>query len=525
MNITREENISFGMTFSEGRSEFKKKGKKNLFEDIITIQTIEEDENLSQEEKNNLLDILKSGISPFEKRLRIMRALDRGKEFSSKIALVLRKNLGKMDMIEEIMLIFRDHYTKSDILKKDLGEVLTSGKVVKMMVSEIDENFWKSPYDKNGNIKRVLETSNGSGIFLWYVIHKFMHGLVDFIKNEDERYKFIIENMIYACEIQKLKMFNWLCIADIHDEYDLNVYCGSFLSVDKKGNYTSDLDGDFDKHMKEVWGINRVSLIISNPPYLKNLHLLFLLKSKNISDEVIFIHPSPWLFRNSSIKIDILDNLKKIKLINGNFYFNAEFGAPLSITILSKDNINEKIQIEYDTSGNKYYIDKINIPTSFWEPSKMMISLREKYLKISSNRNLSSLLSKNFGQDFIITTPRICGHAVNRSSKDKFTTNDFYTFFYKNSNLNNKETTNSILLVNSEIERKNLIELLKSKITRFGLYLNKLSQDGHIKNYLINVPIPDNLSVRYSEEDLCKLYNITNEEYLFIDKIIDDYYI
>ena len=75
-----------------------------------------------------------------------------------------------------------------------------------------------------------------------------MHGLRNHFPNEEERYKFIIENMIYACELQKSKMFNWLCTTDLYDQYDLNVYCGSYI------------DNGFDNHMKEVWGIEKFSL-------------------------------------------------------------------------------------------------------------------------------------------------------------------------------------------------------------------------------------------------------------------------
>jgi len=342
MEIRENNNIVFGMTFSNGIPDFKKNGRKNLFEDIITIQTIEEDENLSNDDKLKLLDILNSDITPFEKRIRVMRALDKEKEFSSKIAIILSRNLGKMKMIKEIMLIFRDYYIKSDILKKDFGEVLSPSSLVHDMILEIDDNFWVSAYDEDGNIKKVLETSNGSGIFLWFVIYKFMIGLKDFIEDENDRYKFIIENMVYACELQKSKMFNWLCIADIHDEYDLNVYCGSFLSTDKKGNYTSELDGDFDKHMKDVWGIDKVSLSLSNPPYqsdiegnkrAKPIYNLFTEKSINISDMVLFITPSRWLAGGFG-----LDNFRKmmfnrtdIKLIKS--FDNSEkiFGSNVDI--------------------------------------------------------------------------------------------------------------------------------------------------------------------------------------------------
>ena len=97
--------INTGMTFSDGIISFRENHNKNLFEKIITINTIEEDENLSTTEKENLINILNSNINPFEKRLRIMRSLDKEKDFSSKIAMVLRKKPTKMEMVKEILKI------------------------------------------------------------------------------------------------------------------------------------------------------------------------------------------------------------------------------------------------------------------------------------------------------------------------------------------------------------------------------------------------------------------------------------
>ena len=301
-----DNNIKIGMTFSEAISIFQKNGKKNLFEEIITINTIEEDENLSEDDKLKLISVLNSNeYTPFQKRIMIMRTLDKEKEFSSQIGIILRERLPKMEMVKRIMLVFRDYYTKKDVLKKEFGEVLTSVETVKNMIKEIDNDFWNNPYNEDGSIKRVLETSNGSGVFLWMVIYKFMVGLVSHFEDENDRYKFIIENMIYACELQKSKMFNWLCIADIYDEYDLNVYCGSFLSKNK-GEYTSDLNGEFDRHMSEVWKLKPgdINLSISNPPYqemdggsnasAKPIYNLFTEKAIKISKEVLFITPSRW---------------------------------------------------------------------------------------------------------------------------------------------------------------------------------------------------------------------------------------
>jgi hypothetical protein len=117
----------------------------------------------------------------------------------------------------------------------------------------------------------------------------------------------------------------------------------------------------------------------------------------------------------------------------------------------------------------------------------------------------------------------ILDHAVNRNDKSKFTTHDFFTLFYENSNLSNIFTKNKVLNVNNEIERESLISYMKCKIARFGLYINKISQDLHISRYLNNIPIPP-LDRIYNDEILCELFNISDDEFNIIDQLISDYY-
>lgn len=87
------------------------------------------------------------------------------------------------------------------------------------------------------------------------VIYKLMKGLEEWEPDPNKRYKHIVENMIYTCELQDRNVFLWLCAVDPHDEYKTNTYWGSFLE-----------DG-FDKHMKEVWGVEKLDVVLGNPPY------------------------------------------------------------------------------------------------------------------------------------------------------------------------------------------------------------------------------------------------------------------
>ena len=133
--------------------------------------------------------------------------------------------------------MLREYVKVGEVEKKKFGEVMTSLDLVKEMLSTLPEDVWTNP-----NLK-WLDPANGTGPFPTMVIYKLMNGLKEWEPDDNKRYKHIIENMIYVCELQPKNMFLYMCVADPFDEYDINIYTGSFL------------DEGFDNHMKEVWGV------------------------------------------------------------------------------------------------------------------------------------------------------------------------------------------------------------------------------------------------------------------------------
>lgn len=540
--INTNQNLHPGCTFSEATSIYKQSGKKNLFEDLITLNTIEEDINLSDKEKQNLINILNSNIDSFEKRIRIMRALDKEKEFSSQIALVLRDNLPKMEMVEKILYVFRDHYVKSDVLKKEYGEVLTPASTMKEMIESIDSEFWKSPYNKDGSIKRILESSNGSGIFLWGVISKFMIGLKNHFPDENDRYKFIVENMIYACELQKSKMFHWICIADLYDEYDLNVYCGSFLE-----------DG-FDKHMKEVWSIDKFSLCLSNPPYqemdggakasAKPIYNLFTLKSIKICDKVLFITPSRWFAGGKGLdsyrKFMISSN--KIKLIRHFDDASKIFGKSVDITggvsyflfdnlyngkcLLNNQEMDlRKYDIIIENENDMNLVERVMSNVSKGLDSICMgrgdnvFGIQSNDIRFKSGGDLKCYVSKQKG--FIKNINRHVLKNTNLIDEYKVVTaesNGEYPKFGNKFIASPGEVLSGSyiwFLVKSESEAKSLLSYLNTKFANKLLSIRKISQ--HIKpdtcKWIPLVPLNQN----WTDEKLFELFGLTEMEKKIID--------
>lgn len=154
----------------------------------------------------------------------------------------------EMNHIKDVVTMLREYVKVSETEVKTMGEVMTPISLVEEMLDTLPYEVWTNP-----NLK-WLDPCNGVGTFFSVVIERLMKGLEAFEPDENLRYKHIIENMIYACELQAKNLFLYLYAFDPKDEYALNIYNGSYL------------DEGFDEHMK-LWGVDKFDVIVMNPPY------------------------------------------------------------------------------------------------------------------------------------------------------------------------------------------------------------------------------------------------------------------
>lgn len=75
------------------------------------------------------------------------------------------------------------------------GEVFTDSYIVDYMLDMVKPEDWQNP-----DIT-MLEPSCGDGNFVVAMISKFMNGLQDVIPDDEERFKHIVENQVYAIDI------------------------------------------------------------------------------------------------------------------------------------------------------------------------------------------------------------------------------------------------------------------------------------------------------------------------------------
>lgn len=279
-------------------------------------------------------------------------------------------------------------------------------------------------------------------------------------------------------------------------------------------DYTS-VDMDFD-------------LTIGNPPFKGQLHLEFLLKALETSKNVAIIHPSGWLTRSEKqIEKDVRKSLKNrvtdLTIFNGTPVFTgAQFQAPLVITKANEEHTGP-IKVHYKTSENTYYINSLDdFPSGYWEPTDINYELRDLITREAYKSNLLSLRTSNINS-IPLNLPTICGHPVVNNEKKLFS-DDFYTFFYHNSNIYTSENNEGkFYSLNSEEERDNLVSYLKTKYARFALALNKATNRNNVSRYIENVPLPF-LDQKWDDESVMEYYGLNQQQKDAINNFIPDYY-
>ena len=224
------------------------------------------------------------GMNDLQKRLHIIKILDKGLDLFTKIESFI--NLPKIDYIKEVIKLLKDYVLIADVKKKEFGEVMTPLTLVKEMLATLPDEVWS-----NQNLK-WLDPANGTGPYPILVIYRLMKGLEYSITDSEERYKWILENMIYVCELQPKNMFLYMCAVDPLNQYKLNIHTGSFLEI------------TFDVQMRKVWNLDYFDICLGNPPYNgaetgggNSLWDKFIRKSIPMLNEdgyLVFVHPASW---------------------------------------------------------------------------------------------------------------------------------------------------------------------------------------------------------------------------------------
>ena len=494
---------------------------------------------------DEIRSVIKLKIKPEKKRFAILSILDDNRNLLRKAKIHTDSSIPKLKHIKDLVGILRKYVKVSDVDKKKFGEVMTPLELVKEMLSSLPKEVWTNP-----NLK-WLDPCNGAGPFLSMVVSKLMSCLVEWEPDEEKRYKHILENMIYACELQPKNMFIWMMGISPHGEHKLNIYTGSFL------------DSGFDKHMKEVWGVEKFDIVVGNPPYneefsasgtAKDLFDKFVLNSIKITDKLLMITPSRWFskanlnnFRNKMLEgklqhIYHFDDASKIfpntEITGGVSYFLYDNKCNNKLINFNgiKVNLNEQVElfgsILYNQDNlilNQSIIRKIK---SFSTPLNNFVS--KGYFGVKTNG------IKNEGHN-------ICYFSDQKGTALKMLTKNgrYYSFiedYNDNKNLINsyKVMTSSAYGANpkglgkidiiepgeicsesfiffnfdTEIECINFKKYLESDFSKFLIALRKNKQDVTSKVFEL-VPNLD-FTKKWNDDELFDFFNLTETEINFI---------
>ena len=221
---------------------------KNLYEDIIEEMILDGIKGMTPE----LKAVIKN--APVEKqRELILNFMEENNPehrlLCGEIHKVVANNkTSEYKHISSLVQMLRQYVKVSDVEVKTMGEVMTPIELVEEMLDTLPYEVWTNP-----NLK-WLDPCNGVGTFFSVVVKRLMKGLETFQPDAELRYKHIMENMIFACELQSKNIFLYMYAFDPEDKYALNVFNGSYLSE------------DFNRHMK-FWGVEKFDVIVMNPPY------------------------------------------------------------------------------------------------------------------------------------------------------------------------------------------------------------------------------------------------------------------
>jgi hypothetical protein len=368
--------------------EYKKTKNAELFEGLVHDLILNKYSDC--EETNEFI----LSLPKKEQRLAIMSLVDKDTKGDanllwSEMKAYVDSRTDKMDHVKDVIRIINKFVKDGSVEKKTHGEVMTPISLVREMLDTLPKEVWSNPHLK------WLDPCNGAGTFPFVVIYKLMIGLSEWEPNIEKRYKHIVENMIYTCELQSRNVFLWLCGVDPFDEYTTNTYWGSFL------------DEGFDRHMKNVWGLDKVDICLGNPPYNtgttggnggRDLWDKFLIKSEIIVKEngfIVYVHPPKWRKpENNLFNLFKKNNLVYLEIHNkqdGQKIFNAI--TRYDFYCLQKTKYNGKTIIK-DELGK---IVEINLDDWDWLPN-FNFDIFEKI--ISNENNLEIIYSRSlYGND------------------------------------------------------------------------------------------------------------------------------
>tara|TARA_Y100001958_G_scaffold50217_1_gene33602 strand:- start:2712 stop:6926 length:4215 start_codon:yes stop_codon:yes gene_type:complete len=432
---------------------------------------------------------------------------------------LFKKNIDNSVKLSELV---DKYFEASDLEKSENAEITTVKDLRTKSIDKIPCEFWTKP-------RKIIEPCSGKGGYIVDIIGKFMEGLKPTIPDKDIRYKTIVEECIYFCDINSTNLFICKLLIDPYNQYKLNYHQGNTLELD----------------ILDKWNINGFDLHVCNPPYEDmesntgkrkpanhNLWSKFLNWSyDNLNDNglLLYITPTSWMSPTSKNKHIFYEN--HILYLNVNEckrYFNV--GSTFSFYVIkkTKDIGLTEVECEYnktvyydicDLSGMNYLPNfitnnTINIIKKFMNNDLPKISFaRMTKYHTSTKKHLFGKKSDVFKYDYknTKTNPKYCKeeHPLQYTSKILMNLSGNLNPYYDKGEYGFTESQMYLIT-----DQESYIDIINSKLYTFVFSVCKWSGFNNEKVYH-NIPF---ITDTYSDSDLYKLFDLTSDEIKLIEK-------
>ena len=418
-----------------------------------------------------------------------------------------------------------------ELEKKNNAEVSTRYELRQEMLNTLPLTFWTSP-------KKVIEPCAGKGGFIIDIIDKFMIGLEQTIPDENERYKTIVEECLYFCDINPTNIFICKLLVDPDNRYKLNYNLGNTLNLD---------NSETTEHWK---GCSNFDLHVCNPPYEDNvddnnnesvgrkalnhnLYSEFINWSYgrlNSDGFLLYITPTSWMSPTSKLKhIFYQNHILYLNINECKRHFKV--GSTFSYYLIKKtNNIGTTLVLcEYNKTkhtsicnlNNMEYLpnitttESINIIKKFKQNDLQKVSFRTSCeLHNTTHKNkLNDTKTDKYIYPVRHTKKRNIRYSCVQHSLHK----DKKLLLNLSGNLNPLYDEGTMGFTQAQMylltDKKDYLNIINSKLYSFIFSICKWS-GFNIEKMYHDIPfIPDNKT----DLELYKLFNLTDEEIKIIE--------
>jgi hypothetical protein len=304
------------------------------------------------------------------------------KQIMNKIIMSQKKQYYTINEPDKLLEFINGELKPKEKEKKENGEVFTPLTLVNEMLDKLDGVYTKEHGKSIFSEKNLkwFDPAVGIGNFPIIVYQRLMKHLIAIIPDEEDRRKWILENMLYASELTPKNIHIYKKIF-CDNTYKLNIYEGDTLKMNVKKEFH--LPDDF----------KGFDVVMGNPPYqqkvgdrktqpLWHLFVDYSLKNCNSGGYILLVHPSGWrspdgvfkqmkdLIMSKNLKYLSMNDFKKGQEV---FKVGTNFDYYVLENKYTENNITELI----DINEKKYELNLHNwvfIPSGGFDDFKQILA-------------------------------------------------------------------------------------------------------------------------------------------------------